>query len=252
MKVNYYFKTNNDTFGFDIKLVCSKIFGNIFEMVFLNGCCNYAKNKMSDLINTLSSDPARQSDPGRYIKPSSTYPLTFSLLPAWSGPQNLLLPKKMRHCTGIRGLRAKTNCGGKSLQFFFTQLLTVFFARWMIRLCYEWRQGSGSTSSAEGRRSNPTSASAPSVPYRRQRATFPPEFFAPQQSRGSHSQGARGHSGSRRRGGLEQGSGTSSSVQAPTEVGQFPPPDLIDWTLQDPPRPSDTIERRGIRRPTES
>ena len=26
MKLNCYFKTNNDTFSFDIKLVCSKIF----------------------------------------------------------------------------------------------------------------------------------------------------------------------------------------------------------------------------------
>ena len=35
----------------------------------------------------------------------------------------------------IKGLRARTNCGGKPLQFFFTQLLTVIFARWMIKLC---------------------------------------------------------------------------------------------------------------------
>ena len=26
MKLNCYFKTNDDTFGFDIKLVCSKMF----------------------------------------------------------------------------------------------------------------------------------------------------------------------------------------------------------------------------------
>ena len=89
----------------------------------------------------------------------------------------------------------------------------------------KWRQGSDSTSSAGGRGSYPTSASAPSVPYRGQRVAFPLEFFAPQQSRGSDSQGAygrsgsRGCSGSRGRGGLGQGSGTSSGVQAPTEVG---------------------------------
>ena len=96
----------------------------------------------------------------------------------------------------------------------------------------EWRQGSGSTSSAGDRGSNPTSASGPSVPYRGQCVAFPPEFFVPQQSRSSHSQGARGRSGSRGRNGsrgrsgsrgrdgLEHGSGTSSGVQAPTEVGQ--------------------------------
>ena len=90
----------------------------------------------------------------------------------------------------------------------------------------EWRQGSGSTSSAGGRGSNPTNASGPSVPYRGQRVAFPPEFFAPQQFGGSNSQGARGRngsrgrSGSRGRGGLGQGSGTSSGVQAPNEVGQ--------------------------------
>ena len=116
----------------------------------------------------------------------------------------------------------------------------------------EWQQGSGSTSNVGGRRSNPNNASAPSIPYRGQRATFPPEFFAPQQSGGSHSQGAHGRSGSSGRGGLGQGSGTSSGVQELTEVGQLPPPYLADWTLQDPPRPPDTVERRGIRRPTES
>ena len=101
----------------------------------------------------------------------------------------------------------------------------------------EWRQGSGSTSSAEGRGSNPTSTNGPSVPYRGQRVAFPPEYFVPQQSGGSDSQraygrnGSRGRSGSRGRGGLGHGSGTSSGVQAPTEVGQ---------------------ERRGTRRLTES
>ena len=101
----------------------------------------------------------------------------------------------------------------------------------------EWRQGSGSTSSAGGRGSNPTSASGPSVPYRGQCVAFPPEFFAPQQSGGRDSQGAREHSGSRGcsgsrgRGRLEHGSGTSNGVQAPTEVGQ---------------------QRRGTRRPVES
>ena len=90
----------------------------------------------------------------------------------------------------------------------------------------KWCQGSGSTSSVGGRGSNPTSASGPSVPYRGQRVAFPLEFFAPQQSGGSDSQGARGLSGSRGcsgsrgRGGLEHGSGASSGVQAPTEVGQ--------------------------------
>ena len=101
----------------------------------------------------------------------------------------------------------------------------------------EWRHGSGSTSSAGGRRSNPTSASGPSVPYRGQRIAFPPKYFVPQESGGSNSQGARGHSesrgrsGSRGRGGLGHGSGTSTGEQAPTEVGQ---------------------ERRGTRRPAES
>ena len=107
----------------------------------------------------------------------------------------------------------------------------------------EWRQGSGSTSSAGGRESNPTSASGPSVPYRGQRVAFPLEFFAPQQSGGSNSQGACGRSGSRGRGGLEQGSGTSSGVQASTEVGQQPPPNLANWMLQDARRPSDTAKR---------
>ena len=101
----------------------------------------------------------------------------------------------------------------------------------------EWRHGSGSISSAGGRGSNPTSASGPSVPYRGQRVAFPPEYFVPQESGGNDSQGARGHSGSRGRsgnrgrGGLGHGSGTSTGVQAPTEVGQ---------------------ERRGTRCPTES
>ena len=115
----------------------------------------------------------------------------------------------------------------------------------------EWREGSGSTSSAGGRGSNPTSASGLSVPYRGQRVAFPLEFFAPQQSGGSNSQEARGRSGSRGRGGLGQGSGTSSGVQAPTEVGQQPPPDLADWTLQDALWPLDTAQRPGTRRPTE-
>ena len=44
----------------------------------------------------------------------------------------------------------------------------------------EWRHGSGSTSSAGGRGSNPTSASEPSVPYRGQRVAFPSEYFVPQ------------------------------------------------------------------------
>ena len=89
----------------------------------------------------------------------------------------------------------------------------------------EWSQGSGSTSSAGGRESNPTSASAPNVPYRGQRVVFPLKFFAPQQSKDSHSQracgrsGSRGRTGSRGRGGLGQASGTSSGVQVPTEVG---------------------------------
>ena len=82
----------------------------------------------------------------------------------------------------------------------------------------EWCQSNASTRNAEGRGSNPTSISAPSVPYRGQRVAFPPKFFAPQQSGDSHSQGAcgrsgsRGYSGSRGRGGLGQGSSTSSGV----------------------------------------
>ena len=101
----------------------------------------------------------------------------------------------------------------------------------------EWRHGSGSTSSAGGRGSNPTSASGPSVPYRGQPVAFPSEYFVPQESGGSDIQGAcgrsgsRGGSGSRGRGGLGHGSGTSTGVQAPIEVGQ---------------------ERRGTRRPVES
>ena len=84
----------------------------------------------------------------------------------------------------------------------------------------EWHHGSGSTISAGDRGSNPTSASGPSVPYRGQCVAFPPEYFVPQECGGSHSQGARGHSGSRGRGGLRHGSSTSTGVQAPTEVGQ--------------------------------
>ena len=95
----------------------------------------------------------------------------------------------------------------------------------------EWCHGSGSTSSAKGRGSNHISASGPSIPYRGQRVAFPPEYFVLEQSRGSDSQGARGRSGSRGRGGLGHGSGTSSGVQAPTEVGQ---------------------ERRGTRHPAQS
>ena len=83
----------------------------------------------------------------------------------------------------------------------------------------EWHHGSGSTSSVGGRGSNPTSVSGPSVPYRGQRVAFPSEYFVPQESGGINSQGARGCSGSRGRGGLGHGSGTSTGVQAPTEVG---------------------------------
>ena len=42
MKLHCYFKSNNDTFSFDIKIVYSKMFGNIFEMVFQTGGCIYA------------------------------------------------------------------------------------------------------------------------------------------------------------------------------------------------------------------
>ena len=42
MKLHCYFESNNDTSRFDIKIVCSKMFGNNFEMVFQNGGCNYA------------------------------------------------------------------------------------------------------------------------------------------------------------------------------------------------------------------
>ena len=84
----------------------------------------------------------------------------------------------------------------------------------------EWHHGKGSINSVEGRGSNPTSASGLSVPYRGQRVAFPPEYFVPQESGGSDSQGVRGRSGSRERGGLGHGSGTSTGVQAPTEVGQ--------------------------------
>ena len=62
------------------------------------------------------------------------HPLTFSLLPAQSDPRDLLLPKRTRHYAGIRGLRVRTNCGGKPLQFFFTQPLPVIFAGRMIML----------------------------------------------------------------------------------------------------------------------
>ena len=91
--------------------------------------------------------------------------------------------------------------------------------------------------------------------YRGQPATFPLEFFAPPQSGGSHAQGARGSHPFQRssgRGRLGQGLGTSSGVQAPTEVGQLPPPNLADWMLQDAPRPLHTIECRDRRCPTES
>ena len=46
-----------------------------------------------------------------------------------------MLPEGTRHCVGIKDLRAKMNCGGQPLQFFFTQLLTVLFGRWIIMLC---------------------------------------------------------------------------------------------------------------------
>ena len=90
----------------------------------------------------------------------------------------------------------------------------------------EWHHGSGSTSSAEGRGSNPMTGSGPSVLYRGQHVAFPLEYFVPQEFEGSDSLGARGHSGSRGysgsrgRGGLGHGSGTFTSVQAPTEVGK--------------------------------
>ena len=127
---------------------------------------------------------------------------------------------------------------GGNLCSFFSRSRYKFFSRMDDQAMHdEWRHGSGSTSSAGGRGSNPINASGPSVPYRGQRVAFPPEYFVPQESRGSDSQGARGrsgnrgHSGSRGRGGLEHGSGTSTGVEAPTEVGQ---------------------ERRGTRRPAES
>ena len=100
----------------------------------------------------------------------------------------------------------------------------------------KWRHGSGSTSSAGGRGRNPTTASGPSILYRGQRIVFPLEYFVPQESGGNDSEeacgrsGSRGRCGSRGRGGLGHGSRTSTSVEAPTEVGQ---------------------ERRGTRRPTE-
>ena len=103
---------------------------------------------------------------------------------------------------------------------------TGFFSRMDDQAMHDkWRHGSGSTSSAGDRGSNPTSASGPSVPYRGQRVAFPSEYFVPQQARGSNSQGARGRtgsrdrSGSRGRGGVGHGSGTSNGVQAPIEVG---------------------------------
>ena len=122
---------------------------------------------------------------------------------------------------------------GGNLCSFFSYSRYRFFSRMDDQAMHdEWRHGSGSTSSAEGRGSNPTSGSGPSVPYRGQRVTFPLEYFVPQESGGNdYSQGARGRSGSRGRSGLGHGSGTSTGVQAPTEVGQ---------------------ERRGTRRLAES
>ena len=121
---------------------------------------------------------------------------------------------------------------GRNLCSFFSRSRYRFFSRMDDQAMHdEWRHGSGSTSSAGGRASNPTSASGPSIPYRGQRVAFPLEYFVPQQSGGSDSQGAHGRSGSRGRDGLGHGSGTSSGVQAPIEVGQ---------------------ERRGTRRPAES
>ena len=186
----------------------------------------------------------------------------FSLFPysqPYSGPRDLLLPKETRYNAGIRGLRARTNYGGKTLAVFFHTIANGFFCRMDDQTHHdEWHQGSGSTSNAGGRESNPSSASVPSVRYRGQSAPFPPEFFAPQQSGGSQFLGARrshplrGSNRSRGRGGLGQGSGTSSGVQAPTQVGQLPPPNLADWMLQDLSRPLDTTERRDRRCPTES
>ena len=127
---------------------------------------------------------------------------------------------------------------GGNLCSFFSRRRYPFFSRMDDQAMHdEWRHGSGSTSIAGGRGSNPTSASGPSVPYSGQRVAFPPEYFVPQESGGSDSQGARGRSGSRGcsgsrgRGGLGHGSSTSICVQTPTEVGQ---------------------ERRGTRCPTES
>ena len=117
----------------------------------------------------------------------------------------------------------------------------------------EWRQGSGSTSNTGGRGSNPNNASKASVRYRGQSAPFPPDLLALQQFGGSQSLRARGNNplqgsnGSRGRGGLGQGSGISSSVQVPTQVGYLPPPNLADWTLQDPLWPSNTVERQDRR-----
>ena len=154
---------------------------------------------------------------------------------------------------GYQAFGSKDELWRETLADFFHTIVNDFFCRMDDQAMHDkWHQGSGSTSSAGGRRSNPNSSSAPSIPYRGQRAVFPPECFAPQQSGSSHSQRARGRNGSRGRGELGQGSGTSSGVQAPTEVGQLPSPYLVDWTLQDPPRPSNTIERRGTRRSAES
>ena len=114
---------------------------------------------------------------------------------------------------------------GETLAIFFHTTANSIFCRMDDQALYdEWRQCSGSTSSFESRRSNPSSASAPNVRYRGQSAPFPLELLAPQQSRGSQSLGAcgnhplRGSSGRRGRGGLGQGSHTFSGVQAPTQV----------------------------------
>ena len=121
---------------------------------------------------------------------------------------------------------------GGNLCNFFSHSRYRFFSRMDDQAMHdEWRHGSGSTSSARGRGSNPTSANGPSVPYRGQCVAFRPEYFVPQESGGNDSQGARGCSGSRGRGGLKHGSCTSTGVEASTKVGQ---------------------ERRGTRRPTES
>ena len=115
---------------------------------------------------------------------------------------------------------------GETFAVFFHAVVTGFSRMDDQAMHDEWRHGSGSTSSAEGRGSNPMSGSEPSVPYRGQRVAFPVEYFVPQESKGNDSQGARGRSGnrgrsgSRGRGGLGHGSGTSTGVQAPTEAGK--------------------------------